>query len=231
MPIEDKAGNQTVLAFDTSGGLGSLALVAIEKATGTATSLRQAELGPRTAAAQLMPAIRAMLTQSGVLLPALRAIVVVHGPGSFTGVRVAVSTAKGLAHASGVPLVAISRLAVLASLSRAPRCLALLDAGRGELYAGSYRDGSCEREWLASLDEVRQAARSGLTVVAAEDAVAEYLSECGVERVTVLDAAAAAAAAARRVLDADWDDVAALDANYLRHSDAQLFARVPARSA
>jgi len=222
-----------VLAFDTCGVAGSVALAGLHQDTESVTYLQQVELAAKTSAAQLMPAIAAMLGQAQLTLSQLHAIVLVHGPGSFTGVRVAISTAKGLAHASGVPLVAVSRLAVLASLSSltslsgagAPACLALLDAGRGELYAGSYRGGERLREWLASPEEVKDAARSGMRLVAAEPSVMERLGEWQPESAGPLDACAAVRAARKRVLMRDWDDLATLDANYLRQSDAQLFAR------
>ncbi len=217
-----------VLALDTCGAVGSVALVELHKDTDRVTCLQQVELAARTSAAQLMPSIASMLQQAELALRALRAIVVVNGPGSFTGVRVALSTAKGLAHASGVPIVAVSRLAVLANLSRMPECLAVLDAGRGEYYAGKYRAGQCMREWLASFDELSDVAQSGTPLVIAEQAVAARLAEWSPDAASPLDASAAAQAAAKRVLAEDWDDLARLDANYLRQSDAQLFARPPA---
>ena len=61
-----------------------------------------------------MPAVRRLMEASGFRLNELAAVVVVHGPGSFTGVRVGVSAAKGLSEAGGVPLIAVSRLALLA---------------------------------------------------------------------------------------------------------------------
>jgi tRNA threonylcarbamoyladenosine biosynthesis protein TsaB len=220
-----------VLAIDTSGATGWVALAALSQETEAVTCLHQVELGVRASAAQLMPAILQLLQQAELALAALRAIVVVHGPGSFTGLRVALSTAKGLAHASGVPLAEVSRLAVLAALSQSPECLALLDAGRGELYAGEYRDRVCRREWLASLGEVEEYARNGGRLVVAEDAVASRLSHWSPELAGPLDACAAVRTARERLLAGDWDDLRALDANYLRHSDAQLFARAAAGRA
>ena len=224
-----------VLAFDTCGVVGSVALLDLKQDTGTVTCLLQAELAPKTAAAQLMPAIAAMLQEAGIALTSLHALIVVHGPGSFTGVRVGLSTAKGLAHAIGLPVLAISRLAVLASLAPQPACLALLNAGRGEFYAGRYRDGRCEREWLASLDEVVAAAEAGDALVvaeqAAEQSVAEHVRAWQPALAGPLDASNAARVALGRLRSADWDDLARLDANYLRHSDAELFARpAPVRS-
>ncbi len=83
-----------------------------------------------------MPAIDQMRREAALDLRAVRTILVVNGPGSFTGIRVGLSTAKGLSHATGVPIVSISRLAVLASLGDVQQdSLALLDAGRNEFYA------------------------------------------------------------------------------------------------
>ena len=214
-----------VLAIDTSGASGWVGLASISHDTMEVTCVAQVELGVRAAAAQLMPAVVLLLEQAELALADLRAIVVVHGPGSFTGLRVALSTAKGLAHATGVPLVAVSRLAVLAALSQSTECLALLDAGRGEFYAGEYRGGVCRREWLASAAEVEAYAEQGGWLVAAEDAVAARLARWSPEPVGPLDACAAVRAARDRVLAGTWDDLRTLDANYLRHSAEQLFAR------
>jgi tRNA threonylcarbamoyladenosine biosynthesis protein TsaB len=222
-----------VLAFDTCGDAGTVALVDLENEATTVTCIRQTELAGRAASAELMPAVDGMLRNAELDLRALRAILVVNGPGSFTGIRVGLSTAKGLAHAAGVPgipIFAISRLAVLASLTEGSltetrgNFLALLDAGRNEFYARR-----AEREWLASFEEIAAAAEAGASLMVAEAKIAERLGPLRPVLVGSLDACAAVRAALARLRSGESDDLAALDANYLRRSDAELFARpVPA---
>ena len=213
-----------VLAFDTCGETGTVALVGIGNDATTVTCIAQRELGGRSASAQLMPAIEGLLREAALDLSAVRALVVVNGPGSFTGIRVGLSTVKGLAHAAGTPIVAISRLFVLASLTHPEDdFLAVLDAGRNEYYA---RRG--EREWLASLEEIESAAGAGTLLLVAEERAANRFQQFRPELAGPLDAAAAARAALPRLGAGVWEDLATLDANYLRRSDAELFAR-PAR--
>ena len=223
-----------VLAFDTCGDAGTVALVDLQNKSTTVTCISQTELAGRAASAELMPAVDGMLRNAELDLRSLRAILVVNGPGSFTGIRVGLSTAKGLAHAAGVPIVAISRLAVLGSLTEDSLTetrgdsLALLDAGRNEFYARR-----AEREWLASFEEITAAAAAGASLIVAEAriaaTIAERLAPLRPLLVGSLDACAAVRAALTRLRSGASDDLAALDANYLRRSDAELFARpVPA---
>jgi tRNA threonylcarbamoyladenosine biosynthesis protein TsaB len=215
-----------VLAFDTCGQVGTVALAdleiaATENAATTVTCVNQTELGGRAAAAELMPAIDRMLREVALELRALRTIVVVNGPGSFTGIRVGLSTAKGLAHAAGVPIVAISRLAVLAGLGETQQdSLAVLDAGRNEFYVRRR-----QREWLASFEEIATAAEAGVPLIVAEAAIEERLAAWRPARLGPLDACAAVSAALARLRTGEAEDLATLDANYLRRSDAELFAR------
>jgi tRNA threonylcarbamoyladenosine biosynthesis protein TsaB len=214
-----------VLAFDTCGDTGTVALVDIGNDAVTVTCIAQTELGGRTASAQLMPAIEALLRESGLDLQTVRALIVVNGPGSFTGIRVGLSTAKGLAHAAAIPIVAVSRLFVLASLTHTQGdILALLDAGRNEFYARR-----AEREWLASFAEIAAAAEAGISLIVAEEEVANRFASWRPEQVGPLDAFAAARAALPRLRAGVQEnlgaDLGALDANYLRRSDAELFAR------
>ena len=70
------------------------------------------------------------------------AIAVGAGPGSFTGLRIGMATAKGIAFAAGKPLWVVSSLAALAFDAKHPNVAAVLDARRGEVFAGLYREGS-----------------------------------------------------------------------------------------
>jgi tRNA threonylcarbamoyladenosine biosynthesis protein TsaB len=168
-----------------------------------------------------MPSIESLLRESALDLQAVRALVLANGPGSFTGIRVGLSTAKGLAHAAGTPIIAVSRLFVLSSLSSTPGdFLAVLDAGRNEFYARR-----AEREWLASFEEIAAAAEAGTPLVVAEEKAAKRFATWRPEQVGPLDASAAAEAALPQLRAGVREDLATLDANYLRRSDAELFAR------
>jgi tRNA threonylcarbamoyladenosine biosynthesis protein TsaB len=82
-----------------------------------------------------------VLAEAGLARRGLDAIAVGCGPGAFTGVRLAVSAAQGIAFALGVPVVPVSSLAALAL--QAPEndapILAVIDARMGEIYAGWFR--------------------------------------------------------------------------------------------
>lgn len=212
-----------VLSIDTCGAAGTVALLDLKLDTSAVTCIEQLALHGRAASAELMPAVQAMLARAGLAIGGLRAILAVNGPGSFTGVRVGLSTAKGLAHAAGVPILSISRLAVLASLVPVQgEFVTLLDAGRNEYYA---RRG--EREWLASFGELEELAGGGVSLVVTEPTLAERLAAWKPTVVGPLDGVAAAHAAMGRLRAGEREDLAGLDANYLRRSDAELFARMP----
>ena len=89
----------------------------------------------------LVPAIDNLLSWTGVAIEEIDAFAAVVGPGAFTGLRVGVSTIKGLAQATGKPTVAVSSLQTLAmqvSDSGLPVCT-MLDARKGEVYAGLFQ--------------------------------------------------------------------------------------------
>ena len=130
-----------ILALETSGQAGSVAALAAEQLLG---QVRLTD-GQRSGQA-LAPAIAAQLTQVDWRPADLQLIVVTSGPGSFTGLRVGVTTAKTLAYATGAALVAVNTLDVCAhqmvdSWSRVAgikRLLAVMDAQRGQFFAGLY---------------------------------------------------------------------------------------------
>lgn len=117
-----------LLSFNTCGRTATVALGIAE--SDKVKIIATAELAARTYSASLMPEIAALLEKQKATLHDVEAIVVVNGPGSFTGIRVGVSTAKGLAEGAGIPLIAVSRLALLADSSGLPHVLAAVDAGR-----------------------------------------------------------------------------------------------------
>jgi len=182
----------------------------------------QERLPGRGSSEALMPAVRRLFAEAGWTVAELDAVAVVDGPGSFTGVRVGLSAAKGLCEAAGVGLVAVSRLALVAGADG----IAVLDGGRGEFYCGLYRAGECLAESLIGRERVEELAVGSPRLVTCEARVAEALEGLGVRLpVLVIDepgAEAVLAMALARIAAAKWSDVAAVDANYLRRTDAEL---------
>jgi tRNA threonylcarbamoyladenosine biosynthesis protein TsaB len=198
-----------------------------------------AELAVRTYSARLIPEIASLLESKYATLRDVEAVVVVKGPGSFTGIRVGLSTAKGLAEGAGIPLIAISRLALLANASGLPHVLAAIDAGRGEYYVGEYRNGNKLSEMLlSSEDTVAVAKQPGAGVLVCDESRSDDVSAsacsalaiCGPVYVQPPDAAEALRFSLGRFRAGDFDDLETLDANYLRRSDAEVLraARVGA---
>jgi tRNA threonylcarbamoyladenosine biosynthesis protein TsaB len=96
----------------------------------------------RTHSAHLMAMIRETLKMAEVALRAIDGLAVSLGPGSFTGLRIGISTIQGLAFAGGKPCVGVSSLEALAlqGLPWPHGICALMDARKGEVYAGYYRE-------------------------------------------------------------------------------------------
>ncbi|MFZ1325095.1 MAG: tRNA (adenosine(37)-N6)-threonylcarbamoyltransferase complex dimerization subunit type 1 TsaB [Candidatus Contendobacter sp.] len=115
--------------------------------------VEQYEWAPRRHAALIMPMIEAVLAEAGVQVAQLDAIAFGCGPGSFTGVRIAVGIAQGIAFAADLPVVPVSTLAALAlgagMETGQPRIAAALDARMGEIYWGVYAVGATDAEPLA----------------------------------------------------------------------------------
>jgi len=124
------------LAIDTSTDTASLALVQ--------DSQILAELSWRCGqnhTVTLLPYLASLLSQTGLELGSVTGIMVAKGPGSYNGLRVGISTAKGLALSLGVPIVGISTLAVAAyqhAEAGLPVC-PVFNAGRGEIAAAVYQ--------------------------------------------------------------------------------------------
>jgi len=126
------------------------------------------ELAPRRHAELVLPMAEDLLAEAGIARRQLDAIAVGQGPGAFTGVRLAISVAQGLALALDIPVIPVSSLAALAmqAPSNGAAILAAIDARREEIYAGMFRfdaDGLAE-----PLERERVLTASVLTMPEAE---------------------------------------------------------------
>jgi tRNA threonylcarbamoyladenosine biosynthesis protein TsaB len=144
-----------ILALETSGLAGSVALTNPHNSGGE----RQLAFEPASARA-LAPAIRDVLRLAGVSASDVGLVGVTVGPGSFTGLRIGVATAKTFAYARGIPVAAVNSLEVIAlaawkheqcALVPADRRLSVvIDAQRGELFAGDFTLGESGPSWSGS---------------------------------------------------------------------------------
>ncbi len=175
-------------------------ILAIETATEACSAalrcgdalIERSEIAPRRHAELILPMIESLLAEAGIARAQLDGIAVGRGPGAFTGVRLAIAVAQGLALALDIPVVPVSSLAALAQ--DAPfggaAILAVIDAHMGEIYAGAFRrgaDGLVEalgEETVGKADELilpHHARESGTCVVGTgwksyRDALAPRLS-------------------------------------------------------
>lgn len=125
-----------ILAIDTSTRFLSVAL-----ATEQTLLAERSWTGGNQHSVEMSPAIEQMLIQTGKSVQELTAIAVAQGPGSFTGVRIGIGVAKGLAMALQIPLIAVPTLDIIAAGTPyfAGKLFAVIQAGRGRIIAGSYQ--------------------------------------------------------------------------------------------
>jgi tRNA threonylcarbamoyladenosine biosynthesis protein TsaB len=221
--MQELEHNALVLGIDTCGQAGSVALGRL--AAGSVEILGETVLEGRTYSALLTGAIAQLVEQAGAQMRDLRGIVVVNGPGSFTGVRVGVSTAKGLADGLEIPVVALSRLEVLAH--KADAQAAALDAHRDEVYLRIARQGQATEELLAGVAELTATERAPSSVAICDDGAARLLSaawpDVELRRVVAPLASDALQLGALRLVSGEAVDLILLDGHYLRRSDAEIF--------
>jgi tRNA threonylcarbamoyladenosine biosynthesis protein TsaB len=133
-----------ILGIDTASGIASVAIV------DDATVLADARSETAGHRADLLVLVDEVARKAGVAPRELDGVAIGAGPGSFTGLRIGMATAKGIAFAAQRPLWAVSSLAALAheELEEHPNhtVVAVLDARRGEVYAGAYcRNGGAQK--------------------------------------------------------------------------------------
>src|SRR3712207_4644337 len=123
--------NKTILALDTATEACSVALLH----NGNLTSLD--ELSPRTHTQRILPMVDELLSKANISLQQVDALVFGRGPGSFTGVRVGVGIAQGLALGAELPVVPVSNLLAMAQMAYeqygATNVVALIDARMNEV--------------------------------------------------------------------------------------------------
>lgn len=174
-----------VLGFDTSTAATSACLMR----DGSAFELLPPPAAlhePPAHARELLPAMTQVMSDAGVDWAQLDALAVGVGPGTFTGLRIGIATARAIAGARAIPLHPVSSLAALAAGLEAPLRLPLIDARRGELFAALWEDG-VERwpAFVAAPDELGERVRTaGLNPLAAGDGSLRFrlvLEAAGIE--------------------------------------------------
>ena len=160
-----------VLAFDTANEVISIGLGALDPASRTIEPVATTEVrAHRASNTQLIPHIDELLAEHGIARVDIACVACGRGPGSFTGVRIAMATAKGVASALGVGLVGFSTLDAVAWNAWAAgvrgRLLVAADAMRKEVYPVRY-----------ALDDSGAHRLEADRVVKAADVVAEYLPD------------------------------------------------------
>jgi len=217
-----------LLAVDTSGKNGSIALA--ECIPGEECALLEVgKLAGGTFSAQLVPQVAALLERAGRTKAEIGGFAVVTGPGSFTGLRVGLAAVKGLAEVLQKPIAAVSLLEAVAVGGEARgSVLAALDAGRGEVYVGEYKVGDQvipRDERVLSLKEFLPGAR-GLIVITPDEAIADAVAAAGaqVEKIERPRSDAVARLGWAKIQAGITASIDGLEANYIRRSDAEIFA-------
>jgi tRNA threonylcarbamoyladenosine biosynthesis protein TsaB len=219
-----------ILAIDTSGPSGGITLAEADK--GSFRVVESAAIAGGTFSAQLIPTLAALLKKHGYGVKDLGGFATASGPGSFTGLRVGLSAIKGLAETLHQPIATVSVLEALASLAdRTGAIAAAIDAGRKEIFLGLYEksDGALihQREQLLTQQDflATLAAERPAVIITSDAALAELAStsHSAVLVVTRPGSEVIARIGAGKLLAGETVSVEALDANYLRRSDAEIF--------
>ncbi|HTV70005.1 MAG TPA: tRNA (adenosine(37)-N6)-threonylcarbamoyltransferase complex dimerization subunit type 1 TsaB [Rhizobiaceae bacterium] len=151
-----------ILAIDTAANLCAACIHDADRELGRAVR----DIG-KGHAEQLMDVIGEAMGSAGLTYADLDAIAVAVGPGSFTGIRVGVATARGLALALKIPAIGVTTLEALAyqarELNRPVSVTAAIDAGRDGLYVALYDDlgNGVHAPQIAGIDEAMRLAMEG----------------------------------------------------------------------
>ena len=208
-----------VLAFDTSSKALSLAILEDKQVLAETTINIK-----KNHSITLMPAIDFLMASVDWMPKDLDRIVVAEGPGSYTGLRIAVATAKTLAHTLNIELVGMSSLLALVPEQVEGLVIPVMDARRNNVYAGFYQSG--QAVWpeahlpLAEVLEIAGAANQSVTFVGETAAFTEQI-EVALPQATLQPTLPNAAAVGRLGLDLPSQSIHDFVPNYLKRVEAE----------
>jgi tRNA threonylcarbamoyladenosine biosynthesis protein TsaB len=218
-----------LLAVDTSGKHGSIALARCGPAD-RCDVIEVVPLEGGTFSAQLVPQIAALLTKHGFGKQDIGGLAVVSGPGSFTGLRIGLAVIKALGDVLSKPIAAVSLLQAMAVSGRSRgRVLGVLDAGRGDIYAGEYdidtSGAHFVSERLLSRSQLIESS-SGSTLLAGDENLVSIARDAGlpVEEIELPRGDVIARLGWQKIQAGDTVSPEELEANYLRRS-GEIFSK------
>lgn len=208
-----------IAAIDTSSKALTLAILEDE------TLLAQMTLNiKKNHSITLMPAIDFLMNSLDMKPTDLDRIVVAQGPGSYTGLRMAVATAKTLAHTLKIELVGVSSLLALVPEQVEGLVIPVMDARRNNVYAGFYQSGQSVRPEahlpLAEVLEIAGVADQPVTFVGETAVFAEQI-EAALPGVSVQPTLPDAAVIGRLGLDLPAQSIHDFVPNYLKRVEAE----------
>ncbi|EGC22299.1 universal bacterial protein YeaZ [Streptococcus sanguinis SK353] len=208
-----------ILAMDTSNKALSLALLQDKELLGQVTLNIK-----KNHSITLMPAIDFLMNSLDMKPKDLDRIAVAQGPGSYTGLRIAVATAKTLAHTLKIELVGVSSLLALVPEQVEGLVIPVMDARRNNVYAGFYQSGQSVRPEahlpLAEVLEIAGVADQPVTFVGETAVFAEQI-EAALPGVSVQPTLPDAAAIGRLGLDLPAQSIHDFVPNYLKRVEAE----------
>jgi tRNA threonylcarbamoyladenosine biosynthesis protein TsaB len=237
-----------LLGIDTATSTGGVGIVEAN-ASSTRVLADDSRVAGRTHGARILEQMDAALEAAGLDLASVDAFAVANGPGSFTGLRVGMATAKSLAWSCGRPIVGVPTLEAWASRALGQKdqgdgaaghaVAVVLDARKGEVYRAAFgADGAGLKRLLPEAVESPEACVTALTRLRGDassltllgDGAKRYAESFAalrdVERISMDSlppaGSAVAALAAPRALAGDFDDARRLAPAYVRASEAEL---------
>lgn len=212
-----------ILSIDTTSEFGSIALTERDRIVEEAPLQSTEGYGH-----VVFQHIQQLLARHSLKIQQMDCFAAASGPGSFTGVRVGLAAAKGLAEATGRKVVPVSNLRALAYYGSAALRAVALDARRGEIYGAVYNERlgiELPETVLKFPDWLRTLPATGYEFISQD--FSPFQNQVSAE-IPVVTAPKSLAGAIGRIAWTEFDasralDPSEVDANYVRRSDAELF--------